>query len=171
MLTLDSPPKERFALPLPIRIGLLGGLIALLFAATMHNEAIYVLLGQFWKNVFIHAGLSQHLPSILRPDGAIGQVTNRSRDIPAVVTYSLLYLGLCLAILFLVLPYPQQRRLVLVAYGLACSASLLLLVVTKLGVAVFAALNSQLIHFIVSPMPVIVLAPLIWWYTPRKQRS
>ena len=171
MPTLNLSPTKRLVLPLPVRIAGIGLLIALLFAATMHNETLYAFFGHFWKNIFIQTGISQHLPAILQANGAIAQVTHRPRDIPAVVSYSLLYLALCLALLFLALPYPQQRRLVLAAYGLICVVSLLLLVVTKLGVPLLAVLNSQLIHFLVSPMPVMVLAPLIWWYSPDRLRS
>lgn len=170
MLTLDPSPKNRLAIPLPVRIGGIVLLITVLFAATMHNEALYVLFGRFWKNVFVQIGIFQHLPSILQTGGVVGQVTNQPRDIPAVVSYSMLYLGFCLTLLFLIFPSPQQRRLIIIAYALACVASLLLLIITKAGFALFAELNNQLIHFIVSPIPVIVLAPLIWWYSPTMQR-
>ena len=171
MPTLERP-RTRTAYWQILSIARIVGIIVLvvvLFAATLNNESLYVSFGHFWQKLFATTGLARHPPTLLQSHGAIGQLTHRERDIPAVLSYSVLYLGGCLSLLFLLLPYPSQRRLVVISYSLAGVMALLLLLGSKLGSLNLVLLNSQLIHFIVSPMPVIVLAPLLWWFVPKER--
>lgn len=155
-------------LPAPVRI--IGSLllIVLLFAATMYNEKIYAEIGSLWQKLFspIVSTPSSTLP--LQSDSLVGQLTHQPRNIPAIVLYSLLYLCACILLLFLILPHPQQRKLVLISYAFAGFLVVFLLLGSVIGGKLLLTLNTQLIHFIVSPMPVIVLAPLLRWYFPAK---
>lgn len=169
MPTPDSRRGTGFSLPLPVRIGGALLLIGVLFWATLHNELLYRLFGGFWQRTFALLGVSQQVPAIMHSGGALGQVTNQPRDIPAVLSYSVLYVGICLSLLFLLLPRRSQHRLVLLAYGAAGVAFIGLLVIGKLGSSASLTLSNQLIHFIVSPMPVIVLAPLLQWNARLKR--
>ena len=168
MPTLERPPRTSPRLiPLAVRVTGIILLVVLLFAATLNNWRLYALFGRFWHEAFLAVGWAHHTPAILQTNGAIGQLTHNARDIPSVLTYSALYICTCLALLFLILPYASQRKLVVTSYGLTGVLAILLLLVGKLGSADFTLFSSQLIHFIVSPMPVIVLAPLLWWYMPK----
>lgn len=144
-------------------------LIVLLFFSTMNNEVLYSLLGNFWLKTFKFMGISSHSFTLSQPSNTIGLVTNRPRNTSAILSYSVLYLGMCLAILCLLLPSIAQRKLVFIFYGLATSTFLVLLLVAKLGISVGIELSNQLIHFIVSPLPVVVLFPLLKWYLPNKR--
>ncbi|SFQ83031.1 hypothetical protein SAMN04515668_4892 [Hymenobacter arizonensis] len=143
-------------------------LIAALFVATLNNEALYAVLGQVWRQAFFGVGLSPR-DSAAMVSQVSGQVTNTARDAPAVLIYGALYVGTCLALLWLVLPAASQRRLALTFYGGATLLFVVLLGAGQLGSSVLLQLSSQLIHFIVSPLPVIGLVPLLRWYLPHKQ--
>jgi len=148
---------------------ILGSLlvIAILFSATLHNEVLYGLFGLFWQKLFRLTGTSQHMPTLLQSDGIVGQVAHRSRDILAVLSYSVFYVGTCLVLLFLLLPDAAQRRMVVLFYCFTCIISLCLFVLGgAFNGGVLMTLNSRLIHFIVSPLPAIILVPLLRWYLP-----
>ena len=157
---------SRFSTPVRIIGSLL--LIVLLFAATMYNEKIYAGLGGLWQKIFSQTVSAPHSTLTLQSEGLVGQLTNQPRNIPAVVLYSLLYLCACIALLFLILPHPQQRKLVLISYAFAGSLTIFLLLGSVIAGNLLLTLNTQLIHFIVSPMPVIILAPLLRWYYTTK---
>ncbi|RZK45270.1 MAG: hypothetical protein EOO61_00505 [Hymenobacter sp.] len=160
-----------FRLPRGLRISGCVLLIGLLFSATLYNEEIYTVFGNFWQQLLATAVVAQHSPAQLQTGGVMGQLTHRPRNISAVITYSVLYTGTCLVLLFLLLPDPMQRRLVLLAYSSAGAMLVLLSVGSWLGSEVLATFSAQLAHFIVSPLPVIILAPLLWWYLPSKRLS
>ena len=155
-----------------LRIGLSVILTLLLFGATLYNEQAYHVLDSYWQRTTIALGADQHLLSLPLSGSAISQVMRRPHSIPAVLLYSVLYIGICLALLFTLLPIPRQRRLVLLFYGLTGVVSILLLLGSKVGSSTsLTILNSQLIHFVVSPLPVIMLAPLLRWYASNSTIS
>ena len=142
-------------------------LIAALFSATLNNEALYVVLGHVWQKFFFVAGISPRAsPAIV--GRVTEQVTNTARYALAVLTYGALYVGTCLVLLWLLLSSAPQRRIAIIFYECATLFFTVLLVAGKLGSSVLLQLSSQLIHFIVSPVPVVVLVPLLRWYLPVK---
>ncbi|MBW3372989.1 hypothetical protein KYK31_03320 [Hymenobacter norwichensis] len=146
-------------------------LFALLLVATLSNEYAYSVLGNFWAHVFELLGIG---PAAALPEAgtSVGAVLNRPRNLPAVLSYGALYVLACLGLLFLMLPHARQRRLVLGFYGIAGTVFLLLLVLSRLShMAVLAVLANQLLHFIVSLVPVIVLVPLLRWYSNNQPAS
>lgn len=155
----NLPSKAASAL----RLGGILLLIALLFAATLYNEAFYKVFGEFWGNIFSSSTSTQS-----QSDGTLGQLLHRPRNIAAVASYGIVYVCICIALLFLLLPHPYQRKLVLISYGFTAVAFVLLLIGSKLAGPILAVLNDQLLHFVVSPVPVIILAPLLWWYSSTR---
>lgn len=140
-------------------------LVALLLAATLSNEAVYDAFGRFWQQVFELLGIQQSASALPAADNSVGAVLNRPRNLPAVASYGFLYVVTCLALLFLLLPHARQRRLVLGFYGVAGTVLLVLLSLSRFGnMPLLAVLANQLLHFIVSPVPVIMLVPLLRWY-------
>jgi hypothetical protein len=140
-------------------------LFALLLVATLSNEYAYSVLGSFWAHVFEVLGIGPSVAALPEAGTSVGAVLNRPRNLPAVLSYGALYVLTCLGLLFLLLPHARQRRLVLGFYGIAGTAFLVLLVLSRLSnMAMLAVLANQLLHFIVSLVPVIVLVPLLRWY-------
>ncbi|WP_157530314.1 XrtX-associated membrane protein [Hymenobacter norwichensis] len=139
-------------------------LVALLLVATLSNEAVYSVLGNFWQQIFELLGIKQ-TAAAPAAETSVGTVLNRPRNLPAVLSYGALYVLACLTLLFLLLPHGRQRRLVLGFYAIAGTAFVVLIGISRLGnAAVLAVLANQLLHFIVSPVPVIMLVPLLRWY-------
>ena len=149
-----------------IRLAVAILFIAALFGATMNNETLYAVFGNFWQKLLSQVGsLSpQQAPAMLGAHTAIDQITNTSRNTPAVLIYSFLYVGICLTSLVLLLPVAAQRKAVFIFYGVSILVFTGLVVAGSLGSTVLLQLGSQLIHFIVSPLPVVVLVPLLRWY-------
>lgn len=140
-------------------------LVVLLLAATLSNEVVYDVFGRFWQQVFDLLGIGQQASALPTTRNSVGAVLNQPRNLPAVASYGVLYVAFCLGLLFLMLPHARQRRLVLGFYAIAGTAFVLLLGLSRVGnMAVLSILASQLLHFIVSPVPVIMLVPLLRWY-------
>jgi hypothetical protein len=137
----------------------------LLLAATLSNEVVYDVFGRFWQQVFELLGMGYQASALPTASNSAGAVLNKPRNLPAVASYGALYVTACLGLLFLMLPHARQRRLVLGFYAVAGTAFVLLLGLSRVGnMGVLAILASQLLHFIVSPVPVIMLVPLLRWY-------
>ena len=149
-----------------IRLAVAILFIAALFGATMNNETLYAVFGNFWQKFLSQVGSPspQQAPAMLGTHTAIDQITNTPRNTPAVLIYSFLYVGICLTILVLLLPVTAQRKAVFTFYGVSILVFIGLVVAGSLGGTVLLQLSSQLIHFIVSPLPVVVLVPLLRWY-------
>jgi hypothetical protein len=155
-----------------IRLGSSILLVLILFSATMFNEQTYALLGQFWQKVFSGLGIEQHLPAILQQDSPISHFMHRQHNIIAVLSYSLLYISICIGLLCLLLPDASQQRLAILFYVGAGIVSFFLILGTKIGsIPTLTILNSQLIHFVVSPLPVIILVPLLRWNLSNRTSS
>lgn len=140
------------------------GLAALLLGATLYTEELYALLEAGWFRCVTGLGLAAHLPAVLRPNGPLLQFTYRARSVPAVGLYGLLYLGLCLGLLLLLLPTRRSRQLALRLYGGMGLAIGLLLLGSRLGGGpALSGLATHLVQFVMSPLPVMVLVPLLRW--------
>ncbi|PJJ54491.1 XrtX-associated membrane protein [Hymenobacter chitinivorans] len=156
--------------PIVIVRGLTAGLlVAALFWVGMHNDQVFVALTQAWQKIFLTLGLSAQAA---KPQSGISTLVT-TRSLPAVFTYSLLYTAACLGVLYAALYDTARMRLVLQLYAAVFGACTLLLLGGKLlGDASWAyQLGRRLIDFIVSPLPVIILVPLLRWYgTPAAGR-
>lgn len=144
---------------------LVGGLLlaGLLLLATLYDEALYGLFGGWGDRAGRALGASK-LPSWLQPGSLVFSLLHQARSMPSVMLYSGLYLVLCLALLFLLVPAGASRRLGLLFYvGVGLTAGLLLLGSQVGGGPTLAGLASQLVHFLVSPLPIAGLVPLLRW--------
>ncbi|MBG8553043.1 XrtX-associated membrane protein [Hymenobacter guriensis] len=147
---------------LPARLLWICGLLVLagfLFCLGAYEKDI---LGQL--NVVWHR-YSTYLPTALTgsADPAITRL-----PVPVVGFYTLLYICLCLLLLRLLVVTSLRFRFILAAYAVSLGACLVLLVLAKLlsGALGLYQLSRNLIDFIVSPLPIMVLAPLVYWYYP-----
>ncbi|SHL27275.1 hypothetical protein SAMN02746009_02469 [Hymenobacter psychrotolerans DSM 18569] len=142
-------------------------LVAVLFWAGVYDEAVFAELTEAWQKVLTMLGFTDQLAAVQQ--SVSGEVTKRS--LPAVLTYALLYTGVCLLLLRLLLP-ARHMRLILLLYGAVFGCCAVLLVVGRLAgdVPWIYQLGRRLIDFIVSPLPVIGLVVLLRWYAPATGR-
>lgn len=145
-----------------------GALVGLLFWAGVYDETVFAGLNAAWQKILAALGLTTQLAALQR--GVSGQVTKRS--LPTMLTYGLLYTGTCLLLLRLILPRGGHRmRQALALYALVFVVCAALLLGGKLAgdVPWTYRLGRRLIDFIVSPLPVVVLVPLLYWQSrPNK---
>ena len=144
-------------------------LLLLLFYIGTYDEAVFAWLTTTNQKALHALGLDALAQRVQQSTS--GQVTHR--NLFAMLVYGLGYTGICLTILALLLP-PPARRTALALYALVFALSTLLIVGGKLAgdVAWAYQLGRRLIDFIVSPLPLIVLLPLLrWHYAPAKAAS
>lgn len=140
-------------------------LLVLLFTIGTYSDAVLLAADGFWQHVLAVIGLADRAAAVQQ--GISGLVTKRS--LISVVTYSLLYTGTCLLLLVVVLYTARRIRLVFLLYGGIFVVCAVLVVLGKLAgdVAWAYKLARRLIDFIVSPLPVIILIPLLRWHQPE----
>jgi hypothetical protein len=140
-----------------LRYTSVAALLGVLFGLGLHAEPVFAFLTRVW--------------AVLLPDQLRGQLLRGTspelthRSLPAMLTYGLLYCGLCLALLGLLLGTCRRLGPALATYGLGFAGCALLIALGKLGQQQWAyQLARRLIDGIVSPLPVVVLVPLLRWY-------
>ena len=145
---LDAPPLRAGN---PARWLLVGVVVALLFAVGTYDEPIHAFLTQAWQRALAAIGLQATAEALQsRISGGIVK-----RFLPAVATYAVLYLALCLLLLRLLLNARQWR----LAWRLYAAALLLYGFIVVLGrvsgnTPWVYRLARQILDFIFSPLPV-----------------
>ncbi|WP_223649440.1 XrtX-associated membrane protein [Hymenobacter psoromatis] len=154
------PPAPAVAPLTPARWALVGLLVGGLFVAGTETEAVFGWLTRAWQAVFSALGLGGALTHWQQATSHL--VTTRS--LPAVVSYSLLYVVACVLLLHLLLRNARRTRWVVQVYlGLLGLYALLLLLGRVGGTIPWALkLSRRIIDFLVSPLPVMLLLPLLW---------
>jgi hypothetical protein len=145
---------------------LLAGLLALaLFIVGMQSDAVFAALTRAWQALFDLVGLGAAAARLQQ--GTSGLVTTRS--LPAMGTYSLLYVGGCLLLLHVLLRDGRRTRWAAQVYLGLLGLYVLLLVVGRLGgnVPLAYKLGRRIIDFTISPLPVMILLPVLWPGTRR----
>lgn len=149
----------------PARWLLAAGLALALFIIGMQSDAVFAALTQAWQALFDLVGLGAVATRLQQ--GTSGLVTTRS--LPAMGTYSLLYVGGCLLLLHVLLRDGRRTRWAAQVYVGLLGLYVLLLVVGRLGGNVHLAykLGRRIIDFTISPLPVMILLPVLWPGTRR----
>jgi hypothetical protein len=145
---------------------LLAALLALaLFLVGMQSDAVFAALTRAWQALFELLGLGAAAARFQQ--GTSGLVTTRS--LPAMGTYSLLYVGGCLLLLHVLLRAGRRTRWAAQVYLGLLGLYVLLLVVGRLGgnVPLAYKLARRIIDFTISPLPVMILLPVLWPGTRR----
>jgi len=139
-----------------LRYAAIAGLVAVLFLLGVNSGPVYQALTEAWAAV-LPASLAESLRQ-----GTSTLVTKKS--LPAMLTYGIFYTSLCLLLIGLLLGTWRRLGLALTAYWLVFGACALLLVLGKIGHLDWAyQLARRLIDMVVSPLPVIILVPLLHW--------
>jgi hypothetical protein len=142
-----------------------GGLALALFIVGMQSDAVFAALTRAWQALFDLVGLGAVAARLQQ--GTSGLVTTRS--LPAMGTYSLLYVGGCLLLLHVLLRDGRRTRWAAQVYLGLLGLYVLLLVVGRLGgnVPLAYKLGRRIIDFTISPLPVMILLPVLWPGTRR----
>ncbi|MBO2010671.1 hypothetical protein J4E00_16540 [Siccationidurans soli] len=150
-------PSDGLPAPSPrLRTGpkhwlLIGLLLVALLLIGVYSDSILASITSLWQQALAAAGLSRVADAMQQ--GINGGITKR--PLPAVATYAVLYLSICLALLWLVL-LPMQWRM---AWKLYVGALLVYVAITLLGklagnVQWAYRLSRQVLDFVISPLPV-----------------
>lgn len=145
---------------------LVAALLALaLFLVGMQSDAVFAALTRAWQALFELLGLGA--AAVRFQQGTSGLVTTRS--LPAMGTYSLLYVGGCLLLLHVLLRDGRRTRWAAQVYLCLLGLYVLLLVAGRLGgnVPLAYKLARRIIDFTISPLPVMILLPVLWPGTRR----
>lgn len=139
---------------------LAGGLGVLLFVAGMESEAIFAALTHAWQALLELLGLGSFLSRWQQ--GTSTLVTTRS--LPAMATYSLAYVGLSLLLLHVLLRDGRRTRWAAQLYLGLLGLYVALMIGGRLAGNLPWALklSRRIIDFLVSPLPVMMLLPLLW---------
>jgi hypothetical protein len=175
------PPEARLLATPPTRPpGLLQGLaparralcyvlVALLVLIRLFEDELCAWLELGWQR------LSGAVPAPvwLAAAGAAAQrslqhLTARPHSVVVELLYDVTYVGLCIGLLCALLPAGRGWRWSLRLYGGFGLASLLLILAGQVGgLPLLTNLASQLLHGLLSPLPVMVLVPLLWLQSAR----
>lgn len=140
-----------------LRYAAVAALVAVLFAVGTDAEPVHMALTRLW-DAMLPAGLRA-----LLHQGTSPELTRKS--LPAMLTYGLLYCGLCLALIGLLRGTRRRLGWALAVYGLGFLVCGLLLGLGVLAHQSWAyPLARRLIDGLVSPLPVVGLVPLLYWY-------
>ena len=129
----------------------IGALLIALLLIGVYSDAVLTAIAVLWQRGLAATGLSRVANAMQH--GIDGGITKR--PFPAVATYAVLYLGICLLLLWRLLP-PAQWRL---AWQLYVGALLVYVAITLAGklagnVQWAYRLSRQILDFIMSPLPV-----------------
>lgn len=157
---MSSDARARLPWPWLLRLTLAAALAALLFWVGTYDAIVFEWLTSGWQRILQTFGLHGLAQRIQQ--GTSGQITTRS--LPAMLTYGLFYTSVCLLILALLIPRRALRTAGLLYVGVFVISALLLLGGKAAGDVQWAyQLGRRLIDFIVSPLPVVALVPLLRW--------
>lgn len=156
-----SPNFPGVVRPLTPSRWLLAGLLAgALFLMGMESEVVFAALTRGWQAAFGLLGQGGALAQLQQ--GTSHLVTTRS--LPAMATYGLLYVAGCLLLLHVLLRDGRRTRWAAQVYVGLLGLCVLLLVVGRLGgnIAWAYKLGRRVIDFVISPLPVMILLPVLW---------
>lgn len=146
----------------PLRAGRVAVCLALLAALVLvgfYQVEVFALLTRAWNSVLTAVGLGGLLARLQQ--GTDPTITKSS--IPAIITGSLVYIGVCVLVFHLLLRSGTRTWWVVQVYLVLFGVCLLLLLLGKVtGGVLFYKVARRIIDLTVSPVPLILLLPLLW---------
>ena len=149
----------------PARWVLAGALALVIFLVGLESEVLFAWLTRGWQALFDVVGLG---PTLARWQQNTSHLVT-TRSLPAMGTYSLLYVGGCLLLLHVLLRDARRTRWAAQVYLGLLGLYVVLMVGGRLGGNGEWAfkLSRRIIDFIVSPLPFMLLLPVLWPGTRR----
>jgi hypothetical protein len=152
----------------PARRALCYGLVALLILIRLFEDELCAWLDVGWRR------LSRALPAPAWLDAAgaaaqrsLQHLTARPHSVVVELLYDATYVSLCFGLLCALLPAGRGWRWGLRIYGGFGLASLLLILAGQFGgLPLLTSLASQILHGLLSPLPLMILVPLLWLQGP-----
>ncbi|MFD1873853.1 XrtX-associated membrane protein [Hymenobacter bucti] len=137
-------------------------LLGLLLSTRLYEETLYAWLDAAWQQ------LTQLLPAAAYLDQVAGSsvrpLMERPHTVAAVLLFAAGYVALSMGLLCALLPKGEGWRWGLRLYGGIGLLSLVLLLAGRAaGQPLLTVLASRLLHGLLSPLPVMVLVPLLRW--------
>jgi hypothetical protein len=168
MLPLNSVPASQSRLSHTLgglsvpRLAISLVLLILLLSVRLYEEPLYAWLDASW------AWLTQLLPAATYLDKVAGNsmrpLMERPHTVAAVLLFAAGYVALNLSLLSMLLPGGEGWRWGLRVYiGAGLLSLLLVLVSHAASLPLLTTLASRLLHGLLSPLPVMVLVPLLRW--------
>jgi len=162
-------PSSLFSNLSLVRRAVCGVLLALLIGIRLFEDELCAWLEIVWHR------LSTTLPAPSWLDAAsaaaqrsLQRLSARPHSVAVELVYDITYVGLCIGLLCALLPAGHGWRWCLRIYGGFGLVSLLLVLAGQLGkLPLLTSLASQLLHGLLSPLPLMVLVPLLWLQVPR----
>jgi hypothetical protein len=157
----------------PARRALCYALVALLVIIRLFEDELCAWLEMGWQRL---SG-AVPAPPWLAAAGAAAQrslqhLTARPHSVVVVVLYDITYVSLCFGLLCALLPAGRGWRWGLRIYGGFGLVSLLLILAGQVGgLPLLTNLASQLLHGLLSPLPVMVLVPLLWLQSAQQAKA
>jgi hypothetical protein len=167
--TPPQPTSSLFSTLSPARRVVCGVLLTLLIGIRLFEDELCAGLEAGWRY------LSGALPApvwLVAANAAaqrsMQRLTAHPHSVAVELLYDITYVGLCFGLLCALLPAGRGWRWGLRIYGGFGLASLLLIVVGQFGkLPLLTSLASQLLHGLLSPLPLMVLVPLLWLQSAR----
>jgi hypothetical protein len=137
-------------------------LLALLLSSRLYEETLYTGLDAAWHWVNRVLPASTYLDKVA--GGSVRSLMDRPHSVVAAVLFAASYIALSFALLMALLPAGQGWRWGLRLYGgIGVASVVLVLVGHAAGLPLLTTLASRLLHGLLSPLPVMVLVPLLRW--------
>jgi hypothetical protein len=141
-------------------------LLVLLLSVRLYEEPLYAWLDAGWQKI------TQLLPAATYLDKVAGRsirpLMDRPHSVAAVLLFAAGYVTLSLSLLCTLLPKGEGWWWGLRLYGGTALLSLVLTLASHAaGLPLLTTLASRLLHGLLSPLPVMVLVPLLRWSGTR----
>lgn len=137
-------------------------LLAVLLGARVYEETVYTWLDAIWHWVNRVVPASTYLDKVA--GGSVRLLLEQPHSVMSALLFAAAYVALNLSLLVALLPNGEGWRWGLRVYGgIGLVSAVLLLVGHAAGLPILTSLASRLLHGLLSPLPVMVLVPLLRW--------
>ena len=137
-------------------------LLVLLLSSRLYEETLYTWLDAAWHWVNRLLPATTYLDKVA--GGSVRSLMEQHHSVVAALLFAAGYIALSFGLLVALLPVGEGWRWGLRLYGGVGLASLVLLLAGHAaGLPILTSLASRLLHGLLSPLPVMVLVPLLRW--------
>jgi hypothetical protein len=137
-------------------------LLVLLLSTRLYEETLYTWLDAAWHGINRLFPATTYLDKIA--GSSMGSLLEQPHSVAAALLFAASYLALSMGLLVALLPAGEGWRWGLRLYaGVGLVSLVLLLAGHTAGLPILTSLASRLLHGLLSPLPVMVMVPLLRW--------